>query len=217
MIMICRDKIIFSCLVACGLGAAGGYLFSSKFCKVTIVKRVAKEVVLNQTLRQLLAEHAFLIHNVVRSVFFNTPDQQAVSNRLLKNQEDLNAVFATYYGQSSAQQLNQLVAQNTKLIEEIAKATQENKQLHELTNAWKKNSDAIATLLAQINPEWAIAHDTLKAGLDHQLSLITQEVDALQKNNWQRSIEIFKKHFDFAMQLADEIDKGITMQFPQKF
>lgn len=213
--MICRDKIIFSCLIACGLGAAGGYLFSSKFCKVTIVKRVAKEVALNQTLRQLFAEHAFWIHNQIRATFFNSPDQQAIEQRLLKNQTEIANIFKAYYGQSSADEINKLISENTKLISEIVVTTKEDKPLTDITKTWKKNSEGIATLLSQLNSSWQSS--LIKAGLDEQLSLISQEVEALKKNNWPRAIEIFDKHLDFALQLADELDKGITTQFPEKF
>jgi len=213
--MICRDKIIFSCLIACGLGAAGGYLFSSKFCKVTIVKRVAKEVALNQTLRQLFAEQAFWIHNHIRATFFNSPDEQAIAKRILKNQEEIANIFKAYYGQSSADEIKKLISENTKLISQIILSTKENKPLTDISNEWKKNSDAISLLLSQLNPAWK--QNIIKAGLDGQLSLITQEIEALQKNNWPRAIEIFDKHLDFALQLADEIDNGITRQFPNKF
>ena len=42
-----------------------------------------------------------------------------------------------------------------------------------------------------------------------QLSLMTQEIEALQKNNWPRAIEIFDTHLEFANQLADQLIKEL--------
>lgn len=113
--------------------------------------------------------------------------------------------------------MNTLITQNTALIHELVQTSKENKPLTELSNEWHKNTEAIATLLAKLSPEWASSYDTLKAGLDQQLALVTQEIEALQKNNWPRAIEIFDTHLEFANQIADQLDKGITTQFPEKF
>ena len=98
--MISNKVLWLWSLIAVGLGFAGGYLFSSKFCKVTIVKRVGQEIALNQNLRKLLAQHAFWIHEDIRSTFFKTPDQPAIEKQLIKTQEELANTLGAYYDKS---------------------------------------------------------------------------------------------------------------------
>lgn len=215
--MTCNNKFILWVLVALGLGSAGGYLYSSRFCNISINRRAEKKIALNQTLRELLAQHAFWIHNYIRATFFNSSDQQAVANRLIKNEEEIAHVLAAYYGKDTGAEFSSLLEQNTKLIGSLVNANNNPAQMNELKNRWNKNAEALATLLAKLNPEWAFSFDILKAGMQEQLALIMQEIEALQKNNWPRAIEIFDKHLNFALQIADELDKGIIKQFPNKF
>jgi hypothetical protein len=209
--MICRDKIIFSCLIACGLGAAGGYLFSSNFCKVTIVKRVAKEIALNKTLRQLFTENAFWTHNYIRSIFFNLPDQIEIAEHLSKNQEKLATIFKAYYGAAASEKFKQLSLVSSSLIPPLMNAKKENLPASDITDAWKKNSTEITALLSQLNPAWQ--GKTWITRFDQ----LNQSIEALQKNNWNREIELFNSHLEDALQRADELDAGITKQFPEKF
>ena len=212
-----NNKLILWILVALGLGAAGGYLYSSRFCNRSIQRRTEKKIALNQTLRELLAQHAFWVHNYIRATFFNSSDQQAVANRLIKNEEEIANVLSVYYGKDAGTEFSALLEQNTKLIGSLVNANNNPAQMNELKNSWNKNAEALAILLAKLNPEWAFSFDNLKAGMQEQLALIMQEIEALQKNNWPRAIEIFDKHLNFALQIADELDKGITKQFPNKF
>ncbi len=62
-----RTRIFFFSLIAAGLGFAGGYLFSAKFCKVSIGKRVDKEIALSQELRTLFVKNTILAHLAARS------------------------------------------------------------------------------------------------------------------------------------------------------
>jgi len=214
--MVSNKMLWLWSMIAVGLGFCGGYLFSSKFCKVSIVKRVNHEIALNQNLRKLLAQHAFWIHQDISSTFFKTPDQPAIEKQLIKNQEGLANFLGTYYSKSAATEFAALLNQNTLLINQLA-AQEEPAKENDLKNEWRKNSEKIATLLSELNPEWARASDMLKLVLNELLSLIIKETEALQKDNWPRALEIFDQYFEYSLQIADELDRGITQQFSNKF
>ncbi len=213
--MIWRDKLILSSAIALAIGCASGYLFSSKFCRATIINRTEKTLALNQTLRKVLSEHAFWIRNYLHAAFFNSPDQQAIEARLEKNQEDLVSVLAAYYGQVPKSKLSLYLKENIILITRAVALAKNNKPLTEINNQWRKNAELIATLISGLNTAWSFSF--IKTKLTDQFLLIMQEIEAMQANNWKRALEIFDKNLDYTLQFADELDNGILQQFPNKF
>ena len=213
--MLWRNTLLLSSAIALALGCSTGYLFSSRFCKITIINRSQKQLALNQALRKLLCEHTFWIRNYLHAAFFNSPDQQAIETRLEKNQEDLVTLLAAYYGSVAQSKLSMYLKENIILITRAVALAKNNKPLTEINNQWRKNAEHIATYIAGLNPSWSSSF--IKTKLTDQFLLIMQEIEAMQGNNWKKALEIFDKNLDYTLQFADELDKGILEQFPNKF
>src|SRR5262249_61332689 len=86
----------------------------------------------------------------------NQPDQQAAATRLMKNQEDIGAAVATYYGQAAGAKLTELLKAHISIAVDLinaAKAGDTAKQ-QQADRLWHRNAEDIADFLSQANPNW---------------------------------------------------------------
>lgn len=208
--MICRDKVIFSCLIAAGLGAAGGYIFSSKFCAVTIVNRVGQALSSSQNLINLFNEQAFSSNNLIRSVFFNLPDAQAQAEHLDSNQSNIIDSLRSFYGNTLAQSLRPLFERNKELIIQLATQAREKQQFNQTTEELRTNNEAISKTINDLNAQ------NPHISMSEIPFLITQQVIALQNNNWKNAINYVEQTRTSYEKAAEQINSAIAQQFPQK-
>lgn len=186
-----KSNLILWLLVAVTLGLAGGYLFSSKFCSFSIGKRVEKISTLNQTLRKLFALRTFYQFESLRAQS-TTSDIQTIQERLSDINDQMSRFIGAYYDTRATNRLKELLDNPTD--------TQE-----------------LATLLAQLNPAWASSISSIQENLAVSQENLAKIDGALANKNQALALNLFEKELNVAMDLADEIDKGITQQFPGKF
>lgn len=208
--MICRDKIIFSCLIAAGLGAAGGYIFSSKFCAVTIVNRVGQALSSNQNLIHLFNEQAFSSNNLIRSVFFNLPDVKAQIEHLDSNQNNIIDFLRAFYGNGLAQSLRPLFERNKELIIKLATQAREKQQLNQTTEELRNNHESISKTINDVNAK------NPQLSMSDIPFLLTQQVIALQNSNWKNAIDYVEQTRISYEKAAEQINSATVQQFPQK-
>lgn len=208
--MICRDKIIFSCLIAAGLGAAGGYIFSSKFCAVTIVNRVGQALSSNQNLIHLFNEQAFSSNNLIRSVFFNLPDVKAQIEHLDSNQNNIIDFLRAFYGNGLAQSLRPLFERNKELIIKLATQAREKQQLNQTTEELRSNHESISKTINDVNAK------NPQLSMSDIPFLLTQQVIALQNSNWKNAIDYVEQTRISYEKAAEQINSATVQQFPQK-
>ncbi len=208
--MICRDKIIFSCLIAAGLGAAGGYIFSSKFCAVTIVNRVGQALSSNQNLIHLFNEQAFSSNNLIRSVFFNLPDVKAQIEHLDSNQNNIIDFLRAFYGNALAQSLRPLFERNKELIIKLATQAREKQQLNKTTEELRSNHESISKTINDVNAK------NPQLSMSDIPFLLTQQVIALQNSNWKNAIDYVEQTRISYEKAAEQINSATVQQFPQK-
>ncbi len=208
--MICRDKVIFSCLIAAGLGAAGGYIFSSKFCAVTIVNRVGQALSSNQNLINLFNEQAFSTSNLLRSVFFNLPDTQAQADHLSTNQNRIIDTLHSVYGNTISNNLRSLFERNKDLIIQMATQARDKLQFNQTADELRKNNDQISKTINDLNTK------SPHISMNEIPFLITQQIIALQNNNWKNSIDFLEQTRISYEKAAEQINGAIAEQFPHK-
>jgi hypothetical protein len=187
-----KGKFIFWLLTTLAIGLACGYLFSSKFCRVTIGRRVEKISTLNQSLRNLFALRAFYNFEYLQAQVFKTPNQETISTRLNKVNEEISNLVGAYYDRKAVNKLHTLLNEQSRIEE-------------------------FSTLLAQLNPTWALSIEHIKENLATSEVLSAKIQEALSNKNWEQALNLFEKNVSIAMEFADELDRGITQQFPHKF
>lgn len=144
-------------------------------------------------------------------------DQEKVLVRLLKNQEDIGNAIKPYYGEAAGNKLAKLLKDHILIAGKIVGAAKSGDQanLKKFNTEWYKNADDIADFLSSANPNWN--NKELKELLYMHLKLVTDQVVARIKKDWDAEIMAFDEGEDHIIKLADTLSKGIIKQFPKKF
>ena len=207
-------KIFFSCFIAGALGFACGYLFSSKFCSVSIGKRVEKISTLNQTLRRLLCNNVIWTHEYLKSTFFFIADKNAAAEKLSKNNQEIGAIIKAYYGASAGQKVAEILDKQKPVFDKAMAAV---KFHDDAKNDLAKIASSLGEYLKELNPDWGSASDFADSMIRKTGSAFIQIMQEWHNKNWEQSLTLFENNLDLSRASADELDRAITQQFPHKF
>lgn len=172
---------------------------------------------LSKAMRDLWTDHVVWTHNYIVAATSDQPDADALSRRLLANQDQIGQAIVPYYGQAAGDRLAALLRDHILIAVDVVKAAKANDQakLGDADRRWHANAADIATFLSGANPNWSRA-DVLSMMNEH-LALTTQATVARLKKNWTEEIATFDKIYDQAMMMADALSDGIIRQFPDRF
>jgi len=172
---------------------------------------------LHQDMRKLWTDHVVWTRDYIVAAVGDQPDATAAANRLMKNQEDIGAAVAGFYGKAAGDSLTTLLKEHISIAVDIIKfAKAGDKASQEQADAkWHRNAEAIADFLAKANPNWPRA--TLVNMMNVHLSTTTDEVVARLTKNWDADVRAFDKVYDHILMMADALSDGIIKQFPDKF
>lgn len=172
---------------------------------------------LRLTMRDLWTDHVIWTRAYVVAAVADAPESQAAATRLLRNQEDIGAAVATFYGKAAGDQLTTLLKEHITIAVDLVKhAKTGDKAAFGATDArWAKNGDDIADFLSKANPNWPGA--TLRQMMKMHLSTTTDQVVARLTKNWEADVRAFDVLYDHILVMADALSDGIIKQFPDKF
>ncbi len=110
-------------------------------------------------MRKLWEDHLTWTRNYIVSALANLADKDAVAQRLLKNQDDIGAAIAPYYGDAAGLKMAALLKAHILVATEVVGAAMkgDGAELIAAQKKWQDNGDAIATFLGGANPHWAQA------------------------------------------------------------
>lgn len=176
-----------------------------------------QEVQLKADMQKAWINHTIWTRSYIVSAISNRPDQQAVLERLLRNQQDISNVFKPYYGEEAGNQLADLLKVHIQIAGQIIEAAKANDRtkVSELQNNWHKNADDIAKFLSSLNPNWTFKE--IQSMFYTHLQLITEIVLSCLRGDWQADIAATDKNEIHMIHLADILTAGIVKQFPKKF
>lgn len=168
-------------------------------------------------MRKLWEDHIVWTRNYIISAIADLQDLDAVTNRLLRNQDDIGNAIKPYYGSDAGNKLTKLLRDHILLAAKVVKAAKVNDKnaLDAAQKEWSKNAEDIATFLSSANPNWNKI-DLLQA-LQMHLDLTTQEASARLHKDWQADIKAYDTNHDHMLMLSDMLVDGIAKQFPEKF
>lgn len=172
---------------------------------------------LHDDMRKLWEDHIQWTRNVIISSIANLADLDAVTQRLLQNQDDIGNAFKSYYGSKAGNKLSKLLREHITIAAEvIADAIAGNTQkLNQHYEEWQENAKDIAKFLSNQNPHWS--KKELKKMLYHHLELTTGEVTSRLEDNWETDIEFYDENHIHMLEFSDVLTNGIVKQFPDKF
>jgi hypothetical protein len=154
--------------------------------------------------------------NFIISALAGLPDQPAVTERLLRNQDDIGGAIKPIYGEDAGKKLSALLRDHILIAAEIVKAAKgkDTKAVDAGQKKWRGNADDIATFLAGANPQWA--KPALTDMLYKHLDLTTAEVTSRLRADWPADIKAYDAGYEHMLMFADMLSNGIIKQNPKK-
>ena len=170
-----------------------------------------------QDMRKLWTDHVVWTREYIVAAVAGTPDQQAAATRLLKNQDDIGAAMAGFYGKAGGDQLTKLLKEHITIAVDLIKAAKAGDKAAQSAadTKWKANATDIADFLSKANPNWPRA--TLVDMMNKHLSTTTDEVVARLTKNWDADVRAFDAVYSHILMMADALADGIVKQFPDRF
>jgi hypothetical protein len=168
-------------------------------------------------LRKLWSDHVIWTREYIVAAVAGTPDADAAAGRLLRNQEDIGAAVAGFYGSAAGDQLTALLKQHILIAVDLVAAAKAGDDAAFATHdaRWTANAGEIAAFLASANPHWPEAD--VKDLLALHLSLTKQEAVARLTGDWAADVKAFDDIFTEILVLADALHDGLVAQFPERF
>ena len=171
---------------------------------------------LRNGMRKLWSEHVMWTRNYIISALATLPDLPAVTQRLLRNQDDIGSAIKPLYGDEAGKKLTALLREHILIAADIVKAAKVNdtKAVDAGQRKWRKNADDIAAFLASANPVWQ--KQSLTDMLYKHLDLTTYEVVSRLKMDWGADIQAYDSGYNHMLMFADMLSDGIIKQNPNK-
>ena len=165
---------------------------------------------------QALARSHHYTRSFIISAVAGLPDLPTVTQRLLRNQDDIGAAIKPIYGDEAGKKLAALLRDHILIAADITKAAKasDSKAVEAGQKKWRGNADDIATFLAAANPNWK--KPTLTDHLYKHLDYVTAQVVARIKADWPADIQAYDTGNEHMLMFADELSEGIIKQNPKK-
>jgi hypothetical protein len=146
-------------------------------------------------MRKLWTDHVVWTRDYIIAAVADQPDAQAAANRLMKNQEDIGAAVAKFYGESAGRQLTTMLKEHITIAVDVVKAAKKDDKaaLQQADSRWQQNAVQIAEFLSKANPNWP--RETLVDMMKKHLSTTTNEVVARLHKNWDEDVRAGTRTF----------------------
>ena len=212
---ILAPRVVMTLALAVGVGAMQGVAAAP--LSPAPEQQTAAATALRQAMRKLWTDHVVWTRGYIVAAVGDQPDAQAAAARLMKNQEDIGAAVAGYYGKPAGDRLTALLKDHIAIAVDIIKfAKAGDKASQELANTkWLRNAEDIADFLSKANPNWPRA--VLVKMMNMHLSTTTDEVVARLTKNWDADTRAYDAVYEHILAMADALSDGIIKQFPEKF
>ena len=168
-------------------------------------------------MRELWNDHGIWTREAVMGIIEDAPNSSVVVARLMKNQDDIGAAIATFYGAENGNKVAKLLKEHEKIAAEIVKAAKrgDTKEANKQRKLWYQNADEIALLLSSLNPH--LTKDGTQKMLHDHLLLVDAYATARLKKQWEKDITSYDTFRAQLNHMADAISGAIALQFPAKF
>ncbi len=175
----------------------------------------ARDEALHLGMRGLWQDHVTWTRMFLISAIAGLPDVPAVSNRLLRNQDDLGNAVRPFYGDTAADRLTVLLHEHITWAVEVVVAAQlgDAARLGLARTAWQANADEIARFLASANPYWP--PEDLRTIMRAHLDQTTAEATARLQGDWAGDIRAYDAIVTHILHMSDTLSVGLSAQFPE--
>lgn len=166
------------------------------------------------TFQRLWTYIAVWMRAFIHSTMFNTPNREAVSEKLYSLPQDFYDIFSSYYGTQYARQfvnlLSNFIMNGMQLIEGMRNNDQE--QVNASTVRWYQIADQMARFLSSVNILWDynqwrfLLYQYIRAKID--------ELVAISLEDFHREIEMFEIIEDITFIIGSYMARGLISARP---
>lgn len=160
---------------------------------------------LNNTIRAIWADHVFYTREYMMAAIYNTPNKQAILNRLLRNQEEMGNALGGIYGADVGRAATQLLKEHIMAAGAIVANMNSNRVAEYIANA-RANADQIADALSKIR---IASYEDLQHMLYMHLDLLVEEAKAIAAADGS-DVPVFDEVRKQADDMAQGFINGIT-------
>jgi hypothetical protein len=171
---------------------------------------------LRNNMRKLWTDHTTYTRSYIVSAVAGLPDLSAVTQRLLRNQDDIGNGIKPIYGEEAGNKLAALLRDHILVAADVVKAAKagDNKAVEAGQKKFHANADDIAAFLSAANPSWK--KPALTDMLYKHLDFVTKQAVARIKMDWPADIQAYDAGYEHMMMFADMLSDGIVKQNPKK-
>src|SRR5438270_10317496 len=166
-------------------------------------------------MRRLWSDHVAYTRMFIVSAANGSPDKDATTARLLRNQVDIGNAIKPFYGNNAGNRLTQLLTDHILIAASIVTAGKAN-DMARLTSErgrWFANADEIAHFLANANPRnWP--YPTVRQMMNDHLNITLDEAVAELHGDYPTSVSKYDQAQSEILMMADSLSVGIINQFP---
>ena len=164
----------------------------------------------------LWCQHVDYTRNAIISILGGLEDIDAVTARLMKNQEDIGNAVAPYYGDEAGAAVTSLLKAHVTTLADIVKNIKAEKSTDELETALQANAEAIAAFLDSADPDnWP--KEVVLGLLNKHIECTLKEARARFAKDWPADFAAYEECKANIEQLAYAMAGGILNKFPELF
>lgn len=164
---------------------------------------------LAKSMRNLMAQMAYLTKLYTTSVFSGYGDAQAIANKLyslpIRFQEKAELIFGAPLSEEFLNLLSLQVFYILSLVNAIASGNQDVANYY--TQLAYQNADDIASQYAKMNPFWEEMQ--WKTLLYNYINLVVQDALALGAREFEKELDIFERMLLNALAMGDYLGEGL--------
>ena len=170
---------------------------------------------LRNGMRKLWSEHTIYTHSYIVSALAGLPDLPTVTQRLLRNQDDIGNAIRPYYGDAAGDRLTSLLREHILVAADVVGETKagNSSAAQAAERKWRANAEEIATFLSGANPDsWPL--DTMRREMNMHLDLTLQEASARLHGRWAADVAAYDAVHDHVLHFADMLSDGLVGRVP---
>lgn len=178
----------------------------------------ARQLAFRNAMRVLWEQHVAWTRLAIVGFAGNLPDLGATEARLLRNQHDIGAAVAPFYGHRAGHQLTGLLRQHILIAVAILGDVKsgDTAALKRDNARWYANANRIAACLHAANPHhWPLA--ALRKMMHRHLKLTTNEAVAELTGKFEASVHAYDMVEHEILGMADMLSEGVIAQLPGRF
>jgi hypothetical protein len=183
----------------------------------TFVPHTAGQVAFHDQMRKLWEDHITWTRLAIVGAVDELPDTALTVDRLLRNQDEIGAAIAPFYGQAAGQQLTVLLREHITTAVELVLAAKsgDTTGFEDAKTRWYTNGEQIADFLAAANPRfWPrdVMRDAMRMHLDQTLAEAAHRI----AGDHAAEIADYEEIHAHILMMADLLSAGIMQQFPSQ-